>query len=246
MVKGIPCKYIVVADAVGKVVVKKEGVSPGKITTIYNGVDVDNFNVPMPGDIKKARYKLGFKDSDFVVGTVAWLRPEKNYKIFFDAIIQAYRKIKNLKVVAVGGDEDGLQLSFFKEYVGQEGIGDKVIFAGQVVDVRPYLKSLDVACLVPRGNEGFSNSIIEKMSMGLPMIVSDVGGNAEAVVDGYNGFVVAPDSSKELADALIYLAEHPLERKEMGCRSARRVRDMFTLERMVEAHEELYKSIMGY
>ena len=56
-----------------------------------------------------------------------------------------------------------------------------MIFAGQVADVRPYLRALDVACLVPGGNEGFFNSIIEKMAMGLPLVVSDVVGNAEAV-----------------------------------------------------------------
>jgi glycosyltransferase involved in cell wall biosynthesis len=124
-------------------------------------------------------------------------------------------------------------------------ISNNVIFTGQVADVRSYLRALDVACLVPGGNEGFSNSIIEKMAMGLPLVVSDVGGNAEAVVDGYNGFVIPPNNSEKLTEALLYLAEHPGERKEMGRRSVARVRDMFTLDGMIKAYEELYESIMA-
>ena len=65
-----------------------------------------------------------------------------------------------------------------------------------------------------------------------------------SVVDAYNGFVIPPSNSQKLTEALLYLAEHPGERKEMGRRSVARVRDMFTLERMVKAHEELYESVL--
>ena len=245
LVRGITCKYIAVADAVKKAVIEKEGVSTHKITTIYNGVDKNIFNAPSFEEKRRAKKKLGFSDSDFVVGTVAWLRPEKNYIFFFDSIINASNQVNNLKAVAVGGDEDGQQLKIFKNYVDQAGISENVIFAGQVPDVKKYLKAFDIACLVPSGNEGFSNSIIEKMAMGLPMIVSDVGGNAEAVIDGYNGFVIPPNNSEKLTEALVYLAEHPEERKKMGDRSAQRVQEMFTLEGMIQAHEELYESLIA-
>ncbi len=245
LVRKIPCRYIVVADAVGKVVLKKEKVSADKIYTIYNGVDIRKFHEPSPRERQEARGRLGLSSTDFVVGMVAWLRPEKNYNVFFNAVIRASQKVPGLKAIAVGGDEDGHQLDYFKRYVARAGIADNVIFTGQIDDVIPYLKAFDVACLVPSGNEGFSNSIIEKMAMGLPLVVSDVGGNAEAVVDGYNGFVIPPNNSEKLTEALVYLAEHPDERKEVGRRSAERVREMFTLDGMIKAHEELYESIMA-
>ncbi|WP_163337115.1 glycosyltransferase [Desulfopila sp. IMCC35008] len=246
LVSWIPRTFIVVAEEVGRVVVKKEGVASNKLLTIYNGIDRQKFNVPSDKEKQAAKSWLGFSDTDFVVGTVAWLRPEKNYQGFFDAVKKASEKIPNLKAVAVGGDGDGSQLEFFKQYVSRAGITDRVLFAGQVHDVRPFLKSFDVACLVPSGNEGFSNSIIEKMAMGLPVVVSDVGGNSEAVEDGYNGFVLSENNSGMLAKALIFLAEHPDERKEMGIRSTQRVKELFTLEGMIEAHEKLYKAIMVY
>ena len=63
----------------------------------------------------------------------------------------------------------------------------RTVFAGEVTDVRPWLWAMDVGCLTPGSNEGFSNAVIEQMATGLPMIVTDVGGNAEAVADGKTG-----------------------------------------------------------
>ena len=246
LVRGITCKYITPADAVGEVVIRKEGVSPDKVVTIYNGVDTECFRPVSYEERLVARSNFGFSPDEFIIGTVAWLRPEKNYTIFFNALKKVSQKINNFKAVAVGGDEDGgHHTDFLKKYVNDLGIAQNVLFTGQIDDVIPYLKAFDVACLVPGGNEGFSNSIIEKMAMGLPLVVSDVGGNAEAVVDGYNGFVIPPNNSEKLTEALIYLAEHPDERKEMGRRSVERVREMFTLDGMIKAHEELYESIMA-
>lgn len=244
LVRNIPRKFIVVADAVGKVVVEKEKVSPDKISTIYNGVDIRKFNAPSPLERREARERLGLVDRNFVIGMVAWLRSEKNYNVFFDAIEKVSNKIPDLKVLAVGGDEDGYQLDYFRSYVKRAGTAEDVIFTGQVTDVRPLLKSFNVACLVPGGNEGFSNSIIEKMAMGLPLIVSNVGGNAEAVVDRYNGFVIPPNDVDKLAESILYLFEHPEEREKMGIRSAQRVRELFTLEGMIKAHEQLYESCL--
>ncbi len=244
LVRNIPRKFIVVSDAVGRVVVEKERVSPKKLITIYNGIDCKRFYMPSVEERREARQKLSFSDDDFVVGTVAWLRPEKNYKVFFDAIKKASHRVHSIKAVAVGGDEDGIQMDFFKQYVLRAGIADRITFTGQVRDVLPYLQAFDLGCLVS-GSEGFSNSIIEKMSTGLPMIVSDVGGNAEAVVHGSNGFVIPPNNVEDLVEALVYLYEHPEKRKEMGAFSAQRVKEVFTLDGMVKAYEELYESLVA-
>jgi glycosyltransferase involved in cell wall biosynthesis len=246
LIRSIPARFIVPADAVGKVVVEKEGVDPEKVITIYNGVDSLKFRRPSPAERSQARSALGIDVDDFVIGTVAWLRPEKNYDILFEALVKALRVSAKLKVIAVGGGEDGgAHNTFLKDYAKKLGIADNVVFIGQVTDVRPWLRTFDVACLVPGGNEGFSNAIIEKMALGLPLVVTDVGGNAEAVIDGFNGIVIPPDDADKLAEALIYLLEHPEDRGKMGERSAQRVKEMFTLERMVKMHEDLYETVMS-
>jgi len=241
LVRRITKRYIVVAKAVGEVVKKREGVPVDKMEVIYNGVDLNIFRSPDAAERHKSKAKLGLSESDFVVGTVAMMRPEKNHDVLLQSFEQALTIINGIKLVIVGG---GPLFEFYNNYVQQKGLDKHVILTGPVDDVRLYLRAFDVACLIPGGNEGFSNSIIEKMAMGLPLVVTDVGGNAEAVVDGYNGFVIPPDNSDRLTEALEYLANHSEERKEMGAKSAQRVRNLFTLEGMVTAHEKLYESII--
>ncbi len=241
-VKKIFQGVIAVANAVGEEVALMEHIPHNKITTIYNGVNLDRFSVPDEYDKNKTRKSLGLNKNDFIVGTVAWFRPEKNYNVFFKAIEKVCKSINELRVIAVGG---GQQLEYFKNYISNIGLADRIVFTGPTDDVTRYLKVLDVACLVPGRNEGFSNSVLEKMSMGLPIIVTDVGGNAEAVIDGFNGLVIPPDDSEALSEAIIGLYQYPEKRKKMGLRSRQRVEEYFTIQKMVQRHEEYYEYIMN-
>ena len=234
---------IVAADAVGKVVIKKENISQNKIKTIYNGVDTKRFFPPNEVTIIESRKRLGLSASDFVVGMVAWFRPEKNYNIFFKAIDKIKESIKVLKVVIVGV---GPLFDYYVKYSKDRELSKQVIFAGKTDDVTKYLKVFDVACLIPGGNEGFSNSIIEKMAMGLPLVVSDVGGNAEAVLDNYNGIVIPPNDVDALANAIIYLYNNRGKRKNMGILSRQLVEEHFTLENMIKNHEDYYCDLVEH
>ncbi len=242
LVRRITHRYIVVAEAVGQVVMNREKVPKNKLQVIYNGVNTDRFKPPRPDEIISARRELGFSEKDFILGMVAVMRPEKNHDILFAAFEHALANIANLKLILVGGGE---LLDFYQRYVNEKGIADRVLFTGLISDVRPYLRALDIACLVPGSNEGFSNSIIEKMAMGLPLIVTDVGGNAEAVRDGYNGIVIPPYKPEILAEAICKLHDNPNLQREMGKRSIKRVQDEFTLGKMIKTHEELYTSLAG-
>ncbi len=232
---------IVVADAVGYVVERKEKIPRKKIKTIYNGVDLNRFSPPDSETVIQERKKLGFTSKDFIVGTVAWLRPEKNYDVFFSAIKILQASIKNLKVIVVGG---GALLDYFKEYTKEADIAGIVHFIGPSNDVRPYLRVMDIACLVPGKNEGFSNSILEKMAMGLPLVVTDVGGNAEAVQNGYNGLVIPPNDAQSLTNAVSELYNQPERRKAMGKKSREMVTRKFTLELMIQNHALFYEGLM--
>ncbi len=86
-------------------------------------------------------------------------------------------------------------------------------------------EAADFGVLPSRANEGFSNAILESMRAGLPMIVTDIGGNAEAVVDGETGFVVPPADPAALAAALLRLAQDPALRRKLGAAGRERVSD---------------------
>lgn len=233
-------KIIVVADGVGNAIVAREGIDRDNIVRIYNGVDTELLRPPEPAEASRARRVLGFLDDDFVVGMVANFRPEKNHDVLFAGALEAKREIPELKLLLVGG---GPLLEHYKERYGRPSGGIDTVFAGAVQDVQPLLHAMDVACLVPGANEGFSNAVLEKMASGLPLVVTNIGGNAEAVIAGRNGAVIPPNDAGALARALVAMHADRSRRRAMGCESRKVAEEKFSLERMWRSHEELYRAL---
>ncbi|MBK7665075.1 MAG: glycosyltransferase [Sterolibacteriaceae bacterium] len=233
-------KVIVVADRVGNAVVQREGIDRADIVRIYNGVDADAFQPPTPAEATSARQALGFSAEDFVVGMVANFRPEKSHAVLFAAAREALPQIPRLKLLLVGS---GPLFAHYSAQRGQLAGRPDAVFVGAVPDVQRQLHAMDVACLIPGANEGFSNAVLEKMATGLPLVVSDIGGNAEAVIDGRNGFVIPPNDVAALTEALVALHADPLRRREMGHESRRLVEERFSLEQMWRTHADLYRSL---
>ncbi|MBS0581169.1 MAG: glycosyltransferase [Proteobacteria bacterium] len=240
--RGLFEAFIMTAERVRTAVVQRDGLPPARVTTIHNGVDAQRFAVPTAGERQAARARLGFGADDFVVGMVAGFRPEKNHEVFFAGLVQAAPAIPTLRVLAVGAGE---LLDSYRHKLAASALADRVTFAGDVADVVPYLWAMDVGCLTPGSNEGFSNAVIEQMATGLPMIVTDVGGNAEAVADGVNGAVIAPRDAAALARALQRIHADAPARAAMGAASRRRVEESFSIEQMCAAHARLYRSLLG-
>jgi L-malate glycosyltransferase len=232
--------FIAVAEGVRAAVVASQHLPPGRITTIYNGVDTGLFRVPAASERAQARSRLGFAAEDFVVGMVASFRPEKDHEVFFEGLLQALPSIPSLRILAIGA---GPLLAQFRERIAQTPLGPRTQFTGDVADVLPYLWAMDVGCLTPGSNEGFSNAVIEQMAVGLPMIVSRVGGNAEAVSDGANGRVIPPRDAAALCAALIALHTDRAQAAAMGRASRLRAEDKFSLHRMCAEHAKLYLAL---
>ena len=231
--------FIVVAEAVRVAVMANDHLPASRITTIYNGVDIARFTVPSAQQRGDARTRLGFAADNFVVGIVARFRPEKNHDVFFAGLLQAAPSIPSLKVLAVGA---GPLLAQFRERIAQTELGARTVFAGDVSETLPCLWAMDVGCLTS-SSEGFSNAVVEQMAVGLPMIVTDVGGNVEAVVDGENGRVIPPQDAAAFSRALIDLHDNRARADAMGRASRTRVEERFSLERMCAEHVRLYLSV---
>lgn len=232
--------FIAVAEGVRIAVVANDHLAPSRVTTIYNGVDTARFAVPSAVQRAEARSRFDFAGEDFVVGMVASFRPEKNHDVFFDGLLQALPSIPSLKVLAVGA---GPLIAQFRERIARTELGSRTVFTGDVADVLPCLWAMDVGCLTPASNEGFSNAVIEQMAVGLPMIVSNVGGNAEAVIDGVNGRVVPPLDAAALRAALIALHGDRARAASMGRASRARAEERFSLQRMCAEHAKLYLAL---
>tara|TARA_R110002072_G_scaffold728_4_gene5788 strand:+ start:264107 stop:264589 length:483 start_codon:yes stop_codon:yes gene_type:complete len=142
-------------------------------------------------------------------------------------------------VLCIGRD-DGIGTCLQQE-ADSLGVGSNIRFLGSRSDVPLFLRLADVSILCSH-EEGFSNAVLEGMAAGLPMVVTDVGGNAEAVLDGITGYVVPAHNPECLADALLKVALAD-DRALMGDRGRVRVAEKFSMSSCIDAYEALYREV---
>ena len=118
--------------------------------------------------------------------------------------------------------------SYLKKY----DLDASVEFMGPIKDQKSFLRGASFF-VMPSRSEGFSNAIIEAMAGFLPVIATNVGGNAEAVVDGETGILVASEDVEGMASAMLKLLRNPNSAKVMGSMGRRRVLEQFTVEAMM-------------
>lgn len=233
-------RFIALSTEIARYLESEIGVSGSKIAHVYNGVDTDSFS---PAQSKeKARTEIGFpfEPDSLVIGTIGRLSPVKNQALLIDAVHLLHEKMpdvaSDVRLVIVGsGDsrddlEKRLELNDLRESTWMAGSTDNVV---------TFLRSFDVFVL-PSLAEGISNTILEAMSVALPVVATDVGGNAELVTNRTTGFLVESASSNEMADALskYLLDRHLIERHGKAGRD--RVLKKFALTRMLDGYMAVY------
>jgi glycosyltransferase involved in cell wall biosynthesis len=124
------------------------------------------------------------------------------------------------------------------------GVRDRVLFLGSRADTIELMAAFDVFVL-PSVVEGMSNALLEAMAVGRPVVVTDVGGNPEVVVDGETGLVVPPADPDQLAASIVKLLEAPELAAEMGAAGRRRVLEHYQIDVMTRRIEELYEELLA-
>lgn len=221
---------VCVSSAVRDTLVNVYGFPPSKTVVIFNGVSTLTF---APSKTKGAvvRASLDVGPEEFLLVCTARLVAEKGVDVVIRALSQVLRQGVACKCVILG---DGPLKEKLLQKVNSEGFGDHVFFEGFQQDVRPYLQA-GSAFILTSHTEGLAISILEAMACGLPCIVTDVGGSAEAVKNRVTGFVIPPASVEAATEAILYLATHPEERAEMASRSRDEVTRSFDIDkRMAE------------
>jgi glycosyltransferase involved in cell wall biosynthesis len=206
----IACSKAVLRDAEAH-----ERLLPRIRTVIYNGVDFGAYQ-PVPTHV----------EGPLRLVTVGALAHRKGQEYAIQAMAQVINAGTDATLCLVGAGPDEAML---RRMVAEAGLRDRVTFAGQQDDPRPFLADADVFLLSSR-QEGFSVALLEAMASALPAIVTDVGGNAEALVDGKGGRVVPPLQPGPMAAAISELSRNRESLREMGGFNRRRVRELFSLE----------------
>lgn len=215
-----------------------EGVPETKLRLIYNGIDI------APAiDRGEARRALGLKDDTLIGVMVANLIPYKGHHDLVEGLAGIAGQFPAGWRVLLAGRDEGLRPEL-ETLAAERGIGENIVFLGERSDVPRILAAADFGLLTSH-EEGFSNVVLEGMAAGLPMIVTDVGGNAEAVLDGETGFVVQPSSPKAIGEAVLRLAGDPNVRTLLGDAGQKRVAEHFSMDACLNAHLQLYRTLLA-
>ncbi|MDZ4253690.1 MAG: glycosyltransferase [Sulfuritalea sp.] len=220
-----------------------EGAPPARVRLIYNGIDTGRFLSGHQRQAKRqeVRIRLGLFDDVVVLTCVANLFHYKGHADLLRALAMLEPVLAVNCVMLLAGRDAGEADSLQRQAV-ELGISDRVRFLGERRDVPDLLAASDIGVLASQ-EEGFSNAVLEGMAAGLPMVVTDVGGNAEAVIDDKNGFVVPAQEPALLAEAMSALIGDAGRRRAMGDAARRRATESFSIDASVSAYEALYEEI---
>lgn len=212
-----------------------------KSHVIYNGFDFDRFRSVHHDDITGLRKELGIADECKVVSMLARMEPAKNWKMFLEVAKRMGEKRTDVVFLAVG---KGTLLDEMRSRVKTDKLANVKVL-GFRKDVERIIKSSYLTLLFSNEHvhaEGVSNSIMESMAAGVPVVATMGGGTPEIISNGIDGFIVAPADSNDAAQKIVLLIDDNHLRHEMSQRAIQKIRDKFLLENMVGAYLDLYNS----
>jgi glycosyltransferase involved in cell wall biosynthesis len=213
---------------------RPRGVWARRNEVIYNGVDPEFWQAK---ELERAtlRRALGYTEQDFVIGLSAVLRPEKNPLQLVDAVAALRRRGIPARALLIG---DGEMRGAVEARARAVGVPGEVLITGLQEDVRPLVSICDAMALCSTSIETFSLAALESMALGRPVVHADLGGGAELVEPGRNGFLFPPGDTAALTERLAQLAD-PAARGRMGRRARETVETRFTERAMVERYEQV-------
>lgn len=220
---------VVANSSAARAQLEREGVPPGRIRTIPNGVSIERFS-PGPGGRAVRR-----------LVTVANLRREKAHEVLLQAAALLAPSHPELRYVIAG---DGPRAAELRNLASALGIAGQVDFLGHVEDVGALLRHAD-GFVLPSLSEAFPNAAIEAMAAGLPVVASAVGGLLDLIDSGRTGLLVPAGDPAAVAAAIAALAADPSHASRMGAAARAEVAGRYSFDRMVRSFEDLYLSHLG-
>lgn len=205
------------------------------IQIIYNGLSA----VPTPTKNATLRASLDLSQGSFIFGTVARLDPIKNQAMMLVAFEKLYRQNSAIYLVIVG---DGPEREHLESQCVQLGIEHRVRFTGFMNDIYPILALFDVF-LLPSYSEGTSMTLLESMAMGIPCVVTDVGGNPEIFENRTSALLCRSNDIDQFANAMNELMSDSKLRSDLANNARRVFEERFDIRHMINAYQAVYQSL---
>jgi len=237
-------RYIAVSKDLANWLTKVVGIPAGRVTRVCNGVDTDRFRPAV-----SPRPRLGpdgfASCSTILLGTVGRMEPVKDPLTLARAFVRLVTADPNarerVRLAVIG---DGTLRRETLQILSAAGVEKLAWIAGERNDIPDLLGSLDLFVL-PSLREGISNTILEAMASGLPVVATNVGGNPELVVDGETGMLVPPSNPVTMADAIRSYLKDPVKLQRHGQAGRKRAVEHFSIEKMVEGYLRVYDEVLA-
>lgn len=227
-----------ISSATKEALVEYEFMPKSRIQVIYNGIKP---LTPDPDAVAVLRQHLGIDESDFVVGTVARLDPVKNQTMMLEAFARFHREYPDSWLLMVG---DGPDRSMLENLAEKLGISSRTIFTGFVDRPACHLALMDIF-LLSSHTEGTSMTLLEAMSLGIPAVATDVGGNPEIVQHMETGILVPPDNADRFCEAVCALQSDPELSDRLSAGSRRVFASRFSAHAMVDQYMTVYQKALS-
>jgi len=213
-----------------------------KARVIYNGINLKRFSNLSDKDSVRKKYGI---DTENVVVMVASFTAKKDYATFLGIAEKVTKQRKDTTFIGVGGcDGDD---SEYQRLLDLSSENAHILFPGRANDVEDLVNVSTIGVLFSSSvhGEGISNSILEYMSLGKPVIANDAGGTKEIVKNNRNGYLIKEESQEEIARMIIELVDNPEKCDAFGKEGKRIIDNSFSLEKMGQAFEQVYKAALA-
>lgn len=218
---------------------EQEGVSRKRLGLLYNGIDLEPFNhLPSRASIRKS---MGIGEQALLMVCVANLIPYKGHADLIRALANICAELPDGWKIAMVGRDTGIgdELNKLAELLG---VSEHILWLGERSDVIALYSAADIGVLCSH-QEGFSNSVLEGLASTTAMVVTNVGGNAEAVLNGECGIVVPAHDPMALGGAILALAQDKDMRHRMAILGNARVKQKFSIDICIARYSNLYHSM---
>lgn len=214
-----------------------------KVMYIHNGIDIDRFaGFPVNGDIlRRVREQFRLSENDIVIGNCSKFRVEKRHQDLIETVSRLREEGYPVKLLLIGDGEMRPQIESQIKALKLEHV---VGITGHVLDVRPYLAIVDIFVLTSNAVETLSVAAIESQAMKKAVVLSEIGGASEIVVDGVNGYLY-PAGDVDQLTAKIRMILVNRSWKIMGEEAYEHASQHFRSSRMIAAYDQVFKRMMG-
>jgi glycosyltransferase involved in cell wall biosynthesis len=237
LLRRLTHRFVAVSDDVRQRLQRYEGLEEEHIEVVHNGVQD---RTPLSPSVRTAlRTSIGFGSDDFVVGTAGRFDGIKNLPLLIDSLARLAPEWPHVRGLLVG---DGPELGAIETLVRQRGLADRVRLTGYRDDARDLIESMDLFVL-SSFSEGTSVALLEAMAGGVPVVVTDVGGNPEVVLDDRTGIVVPSNSVGALSQAILDCMMCSATRERLATGARHRFLARFSFDRMLARYREQYEAL---